>query len=65
MAKWEYSFKAFKDRISGASSEEALEELSDLLEELGQTDAIPASEYMALDHLLDRRLERLSLEGVI
>ena len=65
MAKWEYSFKAFKDRISDANSEEALEELSDLLEELGQADAILASEYMALDHLLDRRLERLPMEGVI
>lgn len=62
MAKWEYSFKGFKDRINLATTEDALEELFDLLDELGQADIIKASEYLALSELIDRRSNRLLVE---
>lgn len=62
MAKWEYSFKGFKDRIDLAGSEEALDDLWDLLDELGQADVVKASEYLALSELIDRRFNRLLVE---
>lgn len=62
MAKWDYSFKRFRDRINLATTEDALDELFDLLDELGQADIIKTSEYMALSELIDRRHNRLFVE---
>ena len=61
----EFSFKAFRERTNLANSEDALEELEDHLDELAQADIIKASEYMALLDLLDRRRNRLFVEGLI
>lgn len=63
--KRKYSFKSIQARIEQAETEEELELISDLLDELGQFDGLKASEYRELDFMLDDRLSTIVLEGKI
>ena len=59
------SFEDMEARIQKAESEEELEYLSDLLDDLCNADMLTASKYRDLDYMLDERLGQLIREGKI
>lgn len=60
-----YAFEDLQKRVEEAETEEELELISDLLDELGQCDMLTSSQYRELDYALDQRLCDLVLEGKI
>lgn len=60
-----YAFEDLMKRIEKAETEEELELISDLVDELGQFDMLTSSQYCELDYALDQRLCDLVLEGKI
>lgn len=63
--KRKYSFESIRARIKQAETEDELEMVSDLVDELAQCDLITSSKYCELEYLLDDRLSTLILEGKI
>ena len=60
-----YSFEDMKSRIQKAESEEELEMLSNLLDDLCNADMLTANKYRDLDYMLDERLGQLIRENKI
>lgn len=58
------TFEEFEEKIQRANCEEELEELSDLLDDLGLANLITASEYMTLDDMIDRQPDIISEEAL-
>ena len=60
-----YTFDDLMKRVKAANSEEELELVSDLVDQLGQCDMLTSSQYRELDYALDQRLCDLVLEGEV
>lgn len=60
-----YTFDDMMKRVKEAETEEELELISDLLDELSQCNLLTSSQYRELDYALDQRLCDLVLEGKV
>ena len=60
-----YTFDDMMKRVHSAQTEEELELISDLVDELCVADMLTAYQYRELDYALDQRLCDLVLEGKI